>query len=155
MENQKPSFDNGRENAVNAMNPASSAKILLGHFDWNIKRLEEILKQEKSDYFRDAALQRFGFTFDMALKSLAAMAEAKGQPCFTATECFERASTLGWLEQTDDWRDLVNSCEEMKKILKGQTPAEQAKALADTIYAKLNNHRAIFQKLYHNLLAAR
>ncbi|MBI4384959.1 MAG: nucleotidyltransferase substrate binding protein [Nitrospinae bacterium] len=136
------------------MNRAPSAKILLGHLDWNIKRLEEILKQEKSDYFRDAALQRFGFTFDMALKSLAAMAEAKGQPCFTADECFERAANLGWLEKTDDWRDLVNSCEEMKKILKGQTPAERTGALADAIYAKLNNHRAVFQKLYHNLSTA-
>ena len=46
----------------------SEQEVLLNHFDWNLQRLEEIIKQGESDYFKGAALQRFGHTYDIALK---------------------------------------------------------------------------------------
>jgi hypothetical protein len=35
-----------------------------------VKRLDEILKEEKSDIVRDSAIKRFEFTFDLSWKLL-------------------------------------------------------------------------------------
>ena len=45
----------------------SESQVLLTHFDWNLQRLAEVLKQEQNDYFKGAALQRFGHTYDIAI----------------------------------------------------------------------------------------
>ena len=87
--------------------------VLLTHLEWNLKRMEEIQKEKKTDYFRDAALQRYGFTFDSALKCIRAGALLKSQTCETAEECFELAERLGWLGQNADWQALVSAHEKM------------------------------------------
>ena len=46
---------------------SSEIQVLLTHFNWNLQRLEEVLKQEKTDYFKGAALQRFGHTYDITI----------------------------------------------------------------------------------------
>ena len=66
-----------------------SLKILLTHFKWTNDRFEEILKNEKSDYYRDAALQRFSFACDMALKCINALAVAQGKTCETFRQSIE------------------------------------------------------------------
>jgi nucleotidyltransferase substrate binding protein (TIGR01987 family) len=77
-----------------------------------IKRLEEILKEKKTDIVRDSAIKRFEFTFDLSWKLLKTyLEEEKGISCQSPKECFREAFKQGlidydefWLKMTD-WRN--------------------------------------------------
>ena len=71
--------------------PSSELEVLLTHFSWNLQRLDEVLKQEKSAYFKSAALQRFGHTYNIALKIIRSYAQSKSIPCKMGERCFETA----------------------------------------------------------------
>ncbi len=118
-------------------------KVLLTHLEWNLKRMEEVQRQEKTDYFRDAALQRYGFTFDSALKCIRAGARLQNAQCETAEECFELAERLEWLGSNADWQDMVDAHEKMN-------PAS-LKDHADAIYEKLSTFQSQLKDLYQSL----
>ena len=118
-------------------------KVLLTHLEWNIKRMAEVQKEEKTDYFRDAALQRYGFTFDSALKCIRAGARLQNLQCKTAEECFELAERQEWLGPNADWPALVDAHEKMN-------PAS-IKDHADAIYEKLTAFHSQLKNLYNNL----
>ena len=119
-------------------------KVLLTHLEWNLKRMEEVQKEEKTDYFRDAALQRYGFTFDSALKCIRSGALLNNQQCKTVEEYFDLAERLGWLGSDSDWQEMVTAYEKMN-------PASR-KEHADTIYEKLSTFHNQLNELYKNLV---
>ena len=86
-----------------------SLKILLTHFEWTIDRFEEILKNEKSAYYRDAALQRFSFACDMALKCIGSLAVEQGATCKTFPECLEWFAQKNILGKNIPWKELTES----------------------------------------------
>ena len=118
-------------------------KILLTHLEWNLKRMEDVLKEEKTDYFRDAALQRYGFTFDSALKCIHAGARLKNRQCGTAPQCFELAAEEGWFAPNTDWQNIVEAHDEMN-------PAS-LKDHADAIYEKLTTFNNQLKELHGSL----
>ena len=85
----------------------SELQVLLTHFNWNLQRLDEVLKQEQSEYFKGAALQRFGHTYDMVLKTLRAFAQWKNLPCQTDEQCFETAVSNGWMQKQPNWKEMT------------------------------------------------
>ncbi|TDJ50221.1 MAG: hypothetical protein E2O44_04410 [Nitrospina sp.] len=118
-------------------------KVLLTHLEWNLKRMEEFQKEQKTDYFRDAALQRYGFTFDSALKCIRAGAHLQNLQCETAEECFGLAKRQNWLEPNIDWQEMVTAHAKMN-------PASLPEH-ADTIYEKLRTFQSQLKNLYHSL----
>ncbi len=125
------------------MTPHPAPKILLTHFDWNLHRMDEMLKQENTEYFRHASLQRFGFTVDMALKCVRAFAEARGESCETAEQCFRLAAHNRWMEEDADWKDLTDSYHLIMQKPKGEP--------ADTVYGKLPRYYSHLKSLYTHL----
>ena len=126
------------------MPPAPPAhKIILTHLEWNIRRLQEILQNAKTDYYRDAALQRFGYAFDLAYKSIATFAEREGKSCENPAQGFELASQMGWLGEASDWQAVVRDHDLMMGAAKNQS--------ADPIYEKLRDYCGFFEKLYRRL----
>ncbi len=121
------------------MNQAASPKILLTHFDWTLSRLQEILNNEKTDYFRDAALERFGFTYDMAVKCLQALSHTLGEPCETPDECFAFSIKMKLLDQEENGRRLIDAY----KAIKQPKPVPEA----DGIFASLPEFIEIFKQL--------
>ena len=91
------------------MKSENHPEILLTHFEWSLSRFEEMLKQKKTDYFRDATLQRFGFTFDLAVKCLRSFATARNLPCESDQDCFELAVREGWLSEDRPWEKLIDA----------------------------------------------
>ena len=87
--------------------PPSELEVLLTHFSWNLKRLDEVLKQEKSNYFKSAALQRFGHTYNIALKIIRSYAQLKSIPCKPDEKCFEIAVQNGWIKNQPEWKDIA------------------------------------------------
>mgnify|MGYP001193873863 CR=1 FL=1 len=118
----------------------SEQEVLLTHFDWNLQRLDEVLKKEKSDYFKGAALQRFGHTYDIALKMIRSVAQSKSIPCGMDERCFETAVQNGWMEKQPDWTEIVA---DYKRI--NQKPQQDT----ENVYSKL----AAYHKAFHYLFA--
>jgi hypothetical protein len=122
----------------------SELQVLLTHFDWNLQRLDEVLKQEQSDYFKGAALQRFGHTYDMVLKTLRAFAQWQNLPCQTDEQCFEAAVSSGWMEKQSDWKEMVADYQSIN-----QKPPQDA----ETVYGKLATFHLALSQLFAKLKA--
>ena len=80
-------------------NPAElpPLKILLNQLDWNLQWLQQMEKNEPTDYYRDAALQRFEFTFNTAVKCIRAGALIQNTTCESPEECFALAERKEWV----------------------------------------------------------
>ena len=124
--------------------PSSQKKVLLTHLDWNLQRLDEALKQESTDYFKGAALQRFGHTYTMAVKSIRGFENLKEEASDTNDErCFEMANQSGWTEDPPQWLEMIA---DYKRI--NQKPDEQE---TEAVYQKLPRYQQAFKNLYSNL----
>ncbi len=119
------------------MSQAPEKKVLLTHLDWNLQRLDEVLKQENTDYFKSAALQRFGHTYAMAMKTLRGFAgldeETRDEQCMAIQNSWTKAQ---WLEMIADYKCI------------NQKPSQQE---AETIYQKLPGYLQAFKKLHSDL----
>ncbi len=120
-----------------------SAKILLTHFQWTVDRFEEILKNEKSDYYRDAALQRFTFTCDMALKFIRSLAAEQGTPLESFQQCFQWALKNQWLAEDAPWEAMEQSFIHATQKLKGEA--------ADREFEKLGAYYLLMKHLCEKL----
>ncbi len=115
--------------------------VLLEHLKWNLQRFKEMLDQETTPYFRDAALQRFEFTMSSVLKCIAA---ATSQPEDTeAGELLNCAIKENLLPENTDSNDILNSIESLKP--------ESRAAQADSIYAKLPGYYECFKYMHNKL----
>jgi hypothetical protein len=122
----------------------SELQVLLTHFDWNLQRLDEVLKQGQSDYFKGAALQRFGHTYDMVLKNLRAFAQTQNLSCQTDEQCFEAAVSSGWMEKQSDWKEMVADYQSIN-----QKPPQNV----ESVYGKLATFHNTFSQLFVELKA--
>ena len=127
------------------MDSDSSPEILLTHFDWNIQRLDEMLKQEASDYFRSASLQRFGLTGDSALKCLQAFAQQNGETCDRLGECVQIADKSKWISLDDTWKGLISAHDKISQGSKEDRVERE-------IFQSLGNYHSAFKNLHANLL---
>ena len=121
----------------------SPSKAILPHFDWSLQRLDEMIHQEKSDYFRDAALDRFGLTFDLALKSLRAFADEQGVVKNSTGEYFDWAGGNNWFGEGEDWVEIVTFYDQVKQGEKG--------GHAEHVYSRLEHFYGLFKNLFDNL----
>jgi hypothetical protein len=118
--------------------PPSQEKIILTHLDWNLQRLDEVLKQGNTDYFKSAALQRFGHAYTMVIKCLRHFIKIENQ---TDVECMALAIKNNWTENPSLWEEMVV---DFKQI--NNKPSEQE---AEAIYQKLS----LYQQAFKSLLA--
>ena len=122
--------------------PPSESQVLLNHFDWNLQRLNEMIKQEQNDYFKGAALQRFGHTYDITIKVLQSFAKCQDLPCQTAEQCFETAITNGWMERVLDIKELIKDYQRIN---------QKPKQNAENIHKKLETYHKAFSYLFNQL----
>ncbi len=122
---------------------------MLTHLDWNLQRLDEALKQESTDYYKGAALQRFGHTYTMAIKSIRGfenLQEEAGKAIDEETNdehCVELANQNGWTEDPSQWQEMIA---DYQRII--QKPDKQE---TETVYQKLPRYQQAFKNLYSNL----
>ena len=114
---------------------------MLTHLDWNLQRLDEALKQESTDYFKGAALQRFSHTYTMAIKSIRGFENLQEET--NDEKCIELANQNGWTEDPPQWLEMIT---DYKRII--QKPDKQE---TEAVYQKLHRYRQAFKNLYTNL----
>jgi hypothetical protein len=124
--------------------PSSQKKVLLTHLDWNLQRLDEALKQENTDYFKGATLQRFGHTYNMVIKSIRGFENPLEEDGETKDERYiEMAIQNGWTEDPPQWLEMIA---DYKRI--NQKPDKQE---TEAVYQKLPRYQQAFKNLYSNL----
>jgi hypothetical protein len=123
--------------------PSPQKKVLLTHFDWNLQRLDEVLSQGNTDYFKGAALQRFGHTYTMAIKTIRGFDECNTEPCQNDEHCIALATKKGWAEESSQWQGMIA---DFKQI--NQKPNDHE---VEVIYQKLPLYQKAFKSLYLNL----
>jgi len=128
-------------------NPAElpPLKILLNQLDWNLQWLQQMEKNEPTDYYRDAALQRFEFTFNTAVKCIRAGARKQNVTCESPEECFALAERMEWLPEGTVWKSMLQDHENMKP--------ESASKNANTIFSNLEKYREQLKILFDRLSA--
>lgn len=122
-----------------------SLKILLTHFEWSLRRMEESFKNEPTEYFRGAALERFRLTFDLAIKCIKAFAHNQKTPCESTHHCFEWAEKNGLLDSEVNWKGMVEVYDKIKQRPKGKTEEDT--------YDKLSNYYSVLLKIKSRLTA--
>ncbi len=117
--------------------------ILLNQLDWNLQWLQQMEKNELTDYYRDAALQRFEFTFSTAVKCIRAGALKQNITCESPEECFALAERMEWLPEGTAWKSMLQDNENMKP--------ESVSKNANAIFANLEKYREQLKTLFERL----
>jgi len=122
----------------------SKLEAILKQFQKAVNRLDEVLKQEKNEFIRDAAIQRFEFTFDLSWKVIKAfLEENKGVICNSPKGCFREAYKQEIIEYDDFWTEMTDYRNKTAHIYKEE--------LDEEIYAILPRTLSYFQKLLENI----
>lgn len=87
------------------MAEAYSRWVLL--FEQSLSRLDEALAKPEDAIVRDACIQRFEFTFEMAWKALQRYALAEGLECVSPRDCFRTGFRLGLIDNDARWMAMV------------------------------------------------
>ena len=106
--------------------------------------MDEALKQESTDYFKGAALQRFGHTYTMAIKSIRGFENLEeGNEETNDEQYIKLANQKGWVENLPQWLEMVADFKLINQ--------KNDKQVTETVYAKLPQYYQAIKTLYSNL----
>lgn len=106
-------------------------------------RLEEVLKESKTDIVRDSAIKRFELCFDLACKVIKQIAKKEGLECNSPRSCFKLGFQLKLYDYDETWLDMIE--DRNKSVHLYSQPS------ADEIYAHLPDYLLLFKKLLKNI----
>lgn len=104
----------------------NALKLKQQAFEKALKQLEKVLVQPASEYIRDAAIQRFEFTYELAWKTLQAYLASIDITVLSSKETLKVAYQQGLLKDASAWSEL-----HMKRNLTSHTYDEK---LANMVY---------------------
>ena len=108
-------------------------------FQNSLTRFEEILNEEKTIIHRDAAIQRFEFTVELAWKTIQHFLREQKIICRSPKECLKEAFKLGLIEDDTRWLTMFDD-----RNLTVHTYDEKT---AEHVYSRLHNYLTPLQKL--------
>lgn len=83
-------------------------KEIIISFEKSLKRLEEILKKDESETIRDAAIQRFEFTIELAWKLTQKFLRSEEIICRSPKECLKEAFKFGLIKDDPRWFEMLS-----------------------------------------------
>jgi len=79
-----------------------------GDFKSALRRLDEALKDAKTDLEVDGAIQRFEFTFELIWKLLRLFLEDQGIICRTPKACLKEVYRIGVIDDEVTWLNILD-----------------------------------------------
>jgi nucleotidyltransferase substrate binding protein (TIGR01987 family) len=104
-----------------------------------VDRLADALAAPKNDLHRDAAIQRFEFSFELAWKAAQKALRGEGIDAASPKGCFREAFRLGWIPREEPWLNMLED-----RNLTSHTYDAQ---LAEAVYRRLPGHLAALREL--------
>jgi len=114
-------------------------------FEQALHRLEEALSKPEDPIVRDACIQRFEFTFEMAWKAVQTYALAEGVECVSPRDCFRTAFRLTLVESDPRWMAMVED--------RSRTSHTYDEDSAKAIYRALPGYADLLRHLLEKLKA--
>lgn len=111
----------------------------LGSVRAALARLTDALEQPKTEWTRDAAIQRFEFTFELAWKATAHTARAHGVEARSPREAFKQAFALGWVTEEDIWLRMLDD--------RNRTTHTYNEIVAEEIFGRLPAYARVLHTL--------
>ena len=108
-------------------------------FKKSLQRLDEVLKAEKTVINRDAAIQRFEFTVELAWKSIQQFLRSQKIICRSPKECLQESFKFGLVNDDSLWIKMIDD--------RNLTAHTYNEALAEEIYDRLPNYLPLFDSL--------
>ena len=112
-------------------------------YEKSLKRFEEVIGQPKTTITRDAAIQRFEFTSELAWKSLQKFLREQKIICRSPKECLAEAFKFGLIADDELWLKVLED-----RNLTVHTYNEE---VADEVYERLPNYLPLFEELNNKL----
>ena len=82
-------------------------KNVLASFEKAFTRLQEAVKPQPTPLERDAIIQRFEFTFELAWKAIQKFLRSEGISCRSPKGCFKEAFRFGLIEENPLWLRMI------------------------------------------------
>lgn len=101
-------------------------------FEKAIYQLEKALNQEKSEYIRDAVIQRFEFTYELAWKAAKLWLAEKQIDARNPRDVFAESLAQGLIQDGNLWSDLQK--------MRNQTSHTYDMELAEDVYEFIAEH---------------
>ncbi|MCK4599339.1 nucleotidyltransferase substrate binding protein [Candidatus Bipolaricaulota bacterium] len=108
-----------------------------------VERLADALDQPKNEYLRDAAIQRFEFTFELAWKVMKTYVECQGLEARSPRESIRMAFKTALIPEDVGWLAMIE--------LRNLASHTYDEALAERIYAQLPDMLSRFRDLLAHL----
>ncbi|OGY92287.1 MAG: hypothetical protein A3H70_03555 [Candidatus Komeilibacteria bacterium RIFCSPLOWO2_02_FULL_48_11] len=80
---------------------------IIASFGKSLQRLEEVLQVQKTIIARDAAIQRFEFTVELAWKSIQQFLRVQNIVCRSPKQCLEEAFKFGLVADNPLWLKMM------------------------------------------------
>ena len=117
----------------------SRVQLLLRALD----RLEAALARPEDDITRDACIQRFELSFELAWKAIQRQARAEGLECMSSRECLRVAFSLGLVEDDPQWMSMVED--------RNRTSHTYDETIARAVYGALPGYARLLRELGRRL----
>lgn len=89
---------------------SKSSEINIRPFEQALLSLSEVLKEPKNDVTRDAAIQRFEYTFELSWKLLKRYFKLNNNlDLFNVKEIFREAGKQGFINQVEKWFEYLEA----------------------------------------------
>jgi nucleotidyltransferase substrate binding protein (TIGR01987 family) len=104
-----------------------------------LRRLVEALDAPPDDLVRDASIQRFEFTFELAWKAIKSTATVEGLECMSPRSCLKLAFGQGWIDDEPIWLAMLED--------RNRASHTYDEKLAEQLYRRLPDYLDPFRSL--------
>lgn len=115
----------------------------LDSFNKALRRLAEALDAPPGDLVRDASIQRFEFTFELAWKAIKNTATVEGLECMSPRSCLKLAFGQGWIDDEPIWLAMLED--------RNRASHTYDEKLAEQLYGRLPDYLDPFRSLMEKL----
>jgi nucleotidyltransferase substrate binding protein (TIGR01987 family) len=115
----------------------------LDSFNKALRRLAEALDAPPGDLVRDASIQRFEFTFELAWKAIKNTATVEGLECMSPRSCLKLAFGQGWIDDEPIWLAMLED--------RNRASHTYDEKLAEQLYGRLPDYLDPFRSLLEKL----
>ncbi len=118
----------------------SKFESIFKDYEKALTRLDDVLKQEKNEFMRDSAIQRFEVAFELAWKSAKAFIQEKHNVrCVSPQNCFKECFRLGLIDYDESWLSMSYD--------RNMTVYTYNEEKAEEIYKKLPKYLELLKSL--------
>ncbi|MBI5504271.1 MAG: nucleotidyltransferase substrate binding protein [Deltaproteobacteria bacterium] len=108
-----------------------------------LERFSDALRQPKTEWTRDTAIQRFEFSIELAWKAVAHAARLQGTECASPRRAWNVAFELGWIDDQAVWLDMLED--------RNRASHTHRETTAEQIFARLGSYRTAMHGLLQRL----